>query len=51
MDELGNPRSYWTYSDESLMGVLSVMAAATPDPRGVCEQVMSKLRLLASLAL
>ncbi len=51
VEELGNPRSYWTYTDESLMGVLSQVAAATPDPRGVCEQVMSKLRLLASLAL
>ncbi|MCP4243256.1 MAG: hypothetical protein GY772_22090, partial [bacterium] len=49
--QLGNPRGYWTYTDESIMGVLSVMAAATPDPRGVCEQVLWKLRLLASMNL
>ncbi|MCP4243104.1 MAG: hypothetical protein GY772_21330 [bacterium] len=49
--ELGNPLEYWTYTDESIMGVLSVMAASTPDPRGVCEQVLWKLRLLASMDL
>ncbi len=49
--ELGNPRAYWTYSDESLMGCVSVMAAATPDPRGMAEQVLAKLLVVESLCL
>ncbi len=34
MHELGNPRGFWTCNDESLTVAVSVMAAASADPRG-----------------
>ncbi len=49
--ELGNPREYWTYSDEGLMGAASVMAAASPAPRTVAEQIMRKLQILEGMHL
>ncbi len=51
LEELGNPRAYWTYVDESLMGAIAMMAAATPDPRSVAQQVLEKLVLCEAIAL
>ncbi len=47
--QLGNPRLFWTYADEDFMGLVAGMAAASPDPRTLAQNVLRRMHLFAEL--